>query len=421
MIEINEKMKTTLLNFSLILFGIIIFFIILEIGLFLKIPFLGVEESNIIEMGEPIYYPDIDLWTYSNRSVKHETPEYSTIVSTNSIGFRDKEHFIEKKPDVFRIVILGDSFTYALQVPFEQTFSYLLEHKLNSNLNISKEIEIINLGISGFGTDQEYLTLKHIGLEFNPDLIILVLFTGNDVRNNYAKFENRYWHIHQNGNTTSNAHPFFFINESGKLDQLPFQYKYNITFNGTVSTNKCNIIDRILGKFHSPRYLFHKLKDFQRQKVSKGYEINGIPIDYHIYASNYSTDWEEAWNITKALILQISEESKEINAQFLLVSTTNIVQVHHEYWEETLETYPEMKNMELDLEKPEKELINFSYENNIIYLQLLPQFKEKINQTNEKVHGHYDNHWNANGHKFASEFIYIKLIEEQLVPIEGEK
>ena len=40
---------------------------------------------------------------------------------------------------------------------------------------------------------------------------------------------------------------------------------------------------------------------------------------------------------------------------------------------------------------------------------------------NEKVHGHYDNHWNADGHKFASEFIYIKLIEEQLVPIEGEK
>ncbi len=402
-----------MLNFSLILAGIIIFFIILEIGLALNVPFLGHEESNVIERGKYLYYPEIGFGTYSNRVAEYTSPEYSVVYSTNSIGFRDREHTIKKNSNVFRIVVLGDSFTEALQVPLEQTFPYLLEEKLNSNSNIQKEIEIINLGKSGFGTDREYLTLKHIGLEYNPDLVILAFLTGNDVRNNYAEFENTYWHVYQNGNISLNPRPFFVINETGELEELPFQGRI-------IKVDKNSFTFNILRKFRSPGYLYSKVKNFQRQKVSKGYKVNGVPIDLYAYAHEYSADWQEAWNITKALILKIDKESKENGAQLLLVSLTNRNQVHNEYWKETLETYPEMKNMEWCLEKPEEILTNFSAENNITYLPLLPPFREHVNRTSEKVHGHYDGHWNANGHKLAAELIYGKLSEEQLVPIGGE-
>ena len=257
------------------------------------------------------------------------------------------------------------------------------------------------------------LILKHIGLEYKPDLVILGFLTGNDVRNNYAEFENNYRHVYQNENMSSNILPFFVINETGELEELPFQRRI-------MKVDKNSFIFNILMKFRSPSYLYSKVKNFHRQKVSWGFKVNGIPIDYYVYAHDYSADWQEAWNITKALILKIDEESEENEAHLLLVSLTNRNQVHNEYWQEALETYPKMNNMEWDLEKPEKILTNFSAENNITYLQLLPPFREHVNRTNEKVHGHYDGHWNANGHKLAAELIYDKLIEEELVPLGGE-
>lgn len=411
----NKKSKEWILNLSLILVGITIFFIILEIGLALNVPFLGYETTNIIKQGEYLYYPEIGTHLFSNRVAEHTSPEYSVVYSTNSIGFRDREHTIDKNSNVFRIVVLGDSYAQALQVPFEQSFPYLLEQKLNSNANIQKEIEIINLGWSGFGTDQEYLTLKYIGLEYNPDLVILAFLTGNDLRSNYAEFENKYKHVYQNGNISSNLKPFFVINETGELEELPFQPER------IAGIGKDNFIYKIVLKFRSPVYFYSKIKNFQRQKVSTEYKVNGVPIELYVYAHDYSADWQEAWNITKALIVKIDEESEENGAHLLLVSLTNRNQVHNEYWQETLETYPKMKNMEWDLEKPEKILTNFSAENNITYLQLLPPFREHVNRTNEKVHGHYDGHWNANGHKLAAELIHDKLIEEQLIPLGGEE
>ena len=420
--KMNKKLKEWMLNCSLILGGIMIFFIILEIGLALNIPFLGYEGFHNIERGESLYYQEIGFGTSSNRVVEHTTSEYRVIYHFNSFGFRDKEHTLTKDSNTLRIVVLGDSFSFAQSVPFEQSFPYLLEQKLNSNPSIQEKIEIINLGMWGFGTDREYLTLKYIGLMYHPDLVILAFYTGNDVRNNYVEFENRYCHVYQDENISLNMRPFFIIDESGELEELPFQVPAAaIASTGNEGNDNGNLIFDFLKKFRSPSYLYSKIKDFQRQKVSKGYKVNGVPIDYYVYAPDYSADWQEAWNITKALILKVDEKSKEKGAQLLLVSLTDRKQVHNEYWQKALATHPEMNNMYWDLEKPEKILTDFSAENNINYLPLLTPFKEYVNRTNEKVHGHYDGHWNANGHKLAAELIYKKLIEDRLISLGGEE
>ena len=45
----------------------------------------------------------------------------------NAHGFRDYERTYQKPEDTFRILILGDSYTEALQVSLEKTFSAFLE------------------------------------------------------------------------------------------------------------------------------------------------------------------------------------------------------------------------------------------------------------------------------------------------------
>jgi len=95
-------------------------------------------------------------------------------------GFRDhKTYSYQKPPNTTRILMLGDSFTQGDEVPIDKTFSKLLETKLNAQAN--RAYEVINAGVRGSGSLQQYLWFKNQGLKFNPDLVILNFYLGNDI------------------------------------------------------------------------------------------------------------------------------------------------------------------------------------------------------------------------------------------------
>jgi hypothetical protein len=113
------------------------------------------------------------------------TAEYDYDYRHNSFGFRDIERSPRKpKEDVFRILALGDSFTYGAGVPFEATFLSRLERMLNARPGKHPPIEIIKAGIPRFFPEPERLLLEHYGWSFEPDLV-LVVFVPNDVIDTY--------------------------------------------------------------------------------------------------------------------------------------------------------------------------------------------------------------------------------------------
>ena len=59
--------------------------------------------------------------------------EFKTEIKINSLGFRDKERTIKKLKDSTRMVVIGDSFVVAREVPFNKTPSQLLERYLNES------------------------------------------------------------------------------------------------------------------------------------------------------------------------------------------------------------------------------------------------------------------------------------------------
>ncbi|MFB6089242.1 MAG: SGNH/GDSL hydrolase family protein, partial [Candidatus Aenigmatarchaeota archaeon] len=95
----------------------------------------------------------------------------SYIVNTNSHGFRDKEYDINGDNETFRIVISGDSMTFGQGVNTSETYSSVLERKLNKNKNIN--FDVLNLGVPGYNIDEKAEFLIHKGLKFEPDIIIL--------------------------------------------------------------------------------------------------------------------------------------------------------------------------------------------------------------------------------------------------------
>ena len=80
----------------------------------------------------------------------------------NSAGFRDREHTLDKPTDVIRVAVLGDSYIEALQVSTEAMFATVLEQELNSRKVFGQQrVEVLSFGVSGFGTAQELLMLRH--------------------------------------------------------------------------------------------------------------------------------------------------------------------------------------------------------------------------------------------------------------------
>jgi hypothetical protein len=107
-------------------------------------------------------------------------------LSSNARGLRGRREFADPKPPgVFRIVALGDSFTFGEGVGDEETWSHRLQELL-------PQTEVLNLGVHGYGHDQMLLHLQQEGLRYQPDLVLLGFLTLDMGRNvlffrDYAK------------------------------------------------------------------------------------------------------------------------------------------------------------------------------------------------------------------------------------------
>ncbi|MFT7465503.1 MAG: lysophospholipase L1-like esterase [Pseudohongiellaceae bacterium] len=100
-------------------------------------------------------------------------------IDINNYGLRDAENIdIEKPAGIYRVLCVGDSFTYGLEIPHEKTFSYLLEQALSERLG-GQSVEVWNTGVNGYNSCQELAWLRDFGYELDPDLII-VGFVMND-------------------------------------------------------------------------------------------------------------------------------------------------------------------------------------------------------------------------------------------------
>jgi hypothetical protein len=88
----------------------------------------------------------------------------------NSLGLRDIEFTLDARPT---ILFLGDSFVWGLDAEADERFTDLLRPRISS-------YKILAAGVSGYGTDQEYLLLKRLWAKVQPAVVVLIFCTQND-------------------------------------------------------------------------------------------------------------------------------------------------------------------------------------------------------------------------------------------------
>jgi len=107
-------------------------------------------------------------------------------IAINSRGLRDREMAPAKPPGTVRMLVVGDSFTYGSGVAAADTYPKRLERLLAERAGV--RVEVINAGVSGYGTVHEAAFLRAEGWGYEPDVLVLQMFPQNDLDDNLEPF-----------------------------------------------------------------------------------------------------------------------------------------------------------------------------------------------------------------------------------------
>lgn len=323
--------------------------------------------------------------------------EGNAYVRINGGGARDdREYLVEKPRDTFRVAVIGDSFAEAMQVSTPQTFWSVLGAELGNCPALSgKRVEVLNFGVSSYGTAQELIMLRERVWNFSPDAVVLAFTPVNDVRNNSRVLERddlRPYFILQNGALTPDMsfrnHPRFKQKET-RLNEMTYRL-----------INRLVLLQLING-LREDRQL--------RQSAAQSQTVKGdaeIGVEDKVYVEPNEPAWEEAWKVTEALIAQMNTEVKARGAKFTLVTVTSGPQTNPD---------PEARKKLMtrlgvnDLFYAERRLEQLAARENFAVLTLAPVFVKYADDHRAALHGFGEHlnvgHWNLEGHRLAGRTI----------------
>ena len=301
---------------------------------------------------------------------------HATIFSTNGLvdiaineaGFRDRDYPRAKTEGRVRVLVLGDSFTLALETPQTQTFHTVLEARTGA--------EVIAMAASGYETQQEYLAYQYIGRDFEPDVVLLVFYVGNDIV----------------GNDRRPDLPHYVLNADGTLNLQG--YPYTGAFNLPLVTGQ-----------RSTFLMRHSMLAFIPGNVFRSRELNPVRdddvCDYQL-AENYPDPQPDDWALTEALLLALRDSVEADGKQFRVVIVPMEFQVEQGYLDEFLTACEEP---DWAAEPPfQTRIMAFLAEHEIAALDLLPVLRERRAAGSDALYlAGSDIHWTAEGHAIVAE------------------
>ena len=352
--------------------------------------------------------------------------EGEAYVRINSDGLRDREHSLTKPPDTIRIALLGDSYPEALPVPMEQAFWFVMGNKLQEcEAFRGKKIEVLNFGVSGYGTAQELLTLREHVWKYSPDIVMLTVTTNNDVSDNsraLKRTEEIPYFVYKDKQLT--------LDDSFKNSRAFRWRQSGISSFGRWLRDHSRVVQAITQAHHGFKILLSswRLRRSQKaqpppalpaqanqpgdsgQKVDPFSRSEELGTDNLIYLEPTNALWNDAWSVTEGLILEMRNEVKTRGAKFIVVTLSNGPQVlPNPEWRQNFMKYFGITN----LFYMDDRIKSFSAREGIPLVTLAPELQEFAQRNSVFLHGFGENigngHWNATGHRVAGELIAKKI------------
>ena len=379
--------KQLVLNLVLLLFTLIILFA----GLELVVRFLNLSASYGYPLGLFQNDENLDYRMSSGINGTFVKQEFAVPIYTNTLGLRDHEYYynygITKPDDVFRILALGDSFTWGAHgTTLDETFVKVLEAKLNQNVDLGaeiKKVEVVNAGVRGYSPDQEVAYLKTNGLKLTPDLVTLNFYVNNDFSGNGAKGEMR---VNDKGQLVLTRQGKGYIERTREFI-LEKSHAYRLMEKGVVSLSAKFIGENVVAKvakWDTKKELFAPLSEDFRQDVKETYTV-----------------LEEANN----LLLKKGVD-------FVIVLIPAKYQVDDKLWDIFLDEN-NFKEGDVQRDRPQEIIKKFAEKRNILVIDLLPSMQENNNDNN--FFWNLNPHFNKLGNEVAGEIIFEELKKTKFI------
>jgi hypothetical protein len=364
----------------------------LEVALRLFGPILpGFYRTGTDLVAHPIFghfhQPNVVVW--------RRTPEFVAAERINSKGLRDRELPYEKPAGAQRLLVLGDSYVEADQVDAREMLTTRLEALIGGRT------EVINAGVGGFGTAQEWLFFREEGYRYQPDVVLVVFFIGNDVRNNSARLDN---------DARLLTEPYFGLAADGSLTPVDASSKVKPRAEGPFDGIKRGLRASVLYNVFETGVLEKLGQDDESEDVytwSKNEEV---------YQARYSRDWEDAWAVTRALLAALKSDLEARGARLVLVAAPSDLQVRPDDWERLLRS-KRLQARDFDLEKPNRLLAEIAGKLGVPLVDLLPKFRRAEAESRSGLFFRQNRHWTPDGHAVAARVIHAELTRLGLAPV----
>lgn len=326
-------------------------------------------------------------------NLKPHVPVRGTIGFSNAQGFRDRERVVERISPAPRVLALGDSFTWGAGVSYDEAFVTLLERRLQANMAAA---EVINLGVPSWGPHEEFHLLKAYGIRFQPDLVMVNFFIGNDIQNKRGDdvhlpklllVAGQSYYVHSNGN---------WVHDRIGPDRWYLYHDLNYLFRiggARVRQALSGEEERAPGAASSGEFA---------PLVSREQYVRGIYERSDIYLANDTRFFAHHWARTQQTLLALRDFLSERNISLLLVVIPDHVQLDRVLQTEYLAGIGQAAD-QYDFYKPQRLLLAWCREQGILTVDLLPVFKAAGRP--ESLYFRNDFHLTASGHRLAAQVI----------------
>jgi hypothetical protein len=408
----RARPKRLFAKLLLILFGILVGAIIGEVALRVA----GFSYPEFYQLDESRGYalrPGMAGW------YRKEGEAY---VQINSDGLHDRGHSKRKPDNTLRIAVIGDSYPEALPVSASEAFWGVMERKLQECGDFAgRKIEVINFGVSGYGTAQELITLREHVWDYSPDVVMLTVTTNNDVADNsraLKKTDEIPYFVYRDGKLV--------LDDSFRESRAFVLRQSAINRFGRWLKDYSRLVQAINQAHHGFKILLASWKTRLKSSSPQGspaLHSNSQPaksdvvgrseelgIDNVVYLEPSDAVWNDAWQVTEGLIVAMRDEVKSRGAKFVVVTLSSSPQVLPD--RDSRESFMRRFGIS-DLFYPDNRIKSLGNRENIQVVTLAPDLQAYAESNRVFLHGFGtdigNGHWNSEGHRVAGELIAEKL------------
>ncbi len=313
-------------------------------------------------------------WRYSpNRTyLAVEENDHPITGRLSNQGWRDHDRELEKPAGTYRVALLGDSFIDAVQVELDSTFASIAERDLRA---AGHAVELLNFGRSGASQAEELLILEGEALRFDPDLVVLFFFPGNDIRDLDPR-------------TASNPHrPFYRVGATGDLE-LDVSFAESESF---ASHRRRNALRRRSALVNLVVSRLQKLSGARRAFPEKG-DVTFIPPALTACTGSPAAHMEANYALSHRLMVEMHRILSARGIDFLVVHVTDV------YPPELVADFRRI-DPSFDPDCFGRDLADLGAQHGFGTLDLYPPFRDRFVATGRPLTW---GHWNYAGHRLVA-------------------